>query len=104
MAYDEVLSERVRELTGLAPKKMFGGVAYLLDGNMAVGVHADDLIVRCSREDYPVLLTEPGAKPFEMTGRAMTGWLLVSGDTLDDDVFRTWVSRGVDFAKSLPPK
>jgi TfoX/Sxy family transcriptional regulator of competence genes len=104
MAYDEVLAGRVRDATGLPEKKMFGGIAFLLSGNMAVGVHADDLIVRVSKESYDALLGEPGAKPFDMTGRPMTGWLLVSGEVLDDDVLRTWVDRGVSYAGSLPPK
>ena len=104
MAYDEVLAERVRELCGLPDKRMFGGIAFLLSGNMAVGVHGDDLIVRVSREDHEALVAEPGARPFDMTGRPMAGWLLVSGEVLDDDVLATWVRRGTAFAESLPPK
>lgn len=107
MAFDEVLAERVRDAAGDVPlveKRMFGGLALLLNGNMAVGVHADDLIVRVAKADHDVLLAEPGAKPFDVTGRPMSGWLLVSGDVLDDDVLATWVSRGVAYAGSLPPK
>ncbi len=105
MAYDEVLADRVRDVSGgLAEKKMFGGIAFLLAGNMAVGVHGDDLIVRVSRDDHAALLAEPGARPFDMTGKPMAGWLLVAGDVLDDDVLRAWVDRGVAYAGSLPPK
>ncbi|HEX8002911.1 MAG TPA: TfoX/Sxy family protein [Mycobacteriales bacterium] len=107
MAFDEVLAERIREAAGDAPlveKRMFGGLAFLLEGNMAVGVHADDLIVRVAKADWPALLEEPGAKVFDMTGRPMSGWLLVSGDVLDDHVLATWVGRGVAYARSLPPK
>ena len=100
MAYDEVLADRVRDLAaGLAEKRMFGGLAFLLAGNMAVGVHGDDLIVRVSRDDHPSLLEEPGARPFDMTGKPMAGWLLVAGDVLDDDVLASWVSRGVAAAE-----
>jgi TfoX/Sxy family transcriptional regulator of competence genes len=104
MAYDEVLADRVRDLAGLPEKKMFGGIAFLLNGNMAVGVHGDDLIVRVAKTDHEACLAEPGARPFDMTGKPMTGWLLVSGDVLDDDVLAAWVGRGTAYAGSLPPK
>ena len=104
MAFDEVLGDRVRELCGLPEKRMFGGLAFLLDGNMAVGVIGDDLIVRLSKEEHAAALSEPGARPFDMTGRPMAGWLVVAGDVLDDDVLESWVRRGVAFAETLPPK
>ncbi len=106
MAYDDVLASRVREAVGplLVEKKMFGGLAFLLDGNMAVGVHGDELIVRMSRDDHASLLAEPGARPFDMTGKPMAGWLLVAGEVLDDDVLAQWVERGMTYAGSLPPK
>lgn len=104
MAYDETLADRVADLTGLRSKRMFGGIAFLLDGNMAVGVIGDDLLVRTGPERHEALLAEPGAKPFVMGGRASAGWLLVSGEELDDDVLAAWVRRGVEFAESLPPK
>ena len=104
MAYDEVLADRVRELCGLPEKKMFGGIAFLLNGNMAVGVHGDDLIVRVAKADHEALLGEPGARPFDVTGKPMAGWLMVSGEVLDDDVLGTWVERGTAYAGSLPPK
>ncbi|HEU0132207.1 MAG TPA: TfoX/Sxy family protein [Mycobacteriales bacterium] len=105
MAYDETLAERVRDLAGGLPeKKTFGGLAFLLDGNMAVGVMGDDLLVRCGPDDQPALLTEPGVRPFVMGGRTSAGWLVVAGEVLEDDVLRTWIGRGVAFAGSLPPK
>ena len=104
MAFDDVLADRVRDLCGLPEKRMFGGIAFLLNGNMAVGVHGDDLIVRVAKADHEALLDEPGAKPFDMTGKPMAGWLLVSGEVLDDDVLATWVKRGTAYAGSLPPK
>lgn len=107
MAYDEVLAGRVRDAAvdvPLVEKRMFGGVAFLLNGNMATGVVGDDLIVRVPKEEYDALLGEPGARVFDMTGRSMTGWLVVAGDVLDDDVLAAWVERGVAYAGSLPPK
>jgi TfoX/Sxy family transcriptional regulator of competence genes len=105
MAYDETLASRVRDLApDLSEKKMFGGLALLLSGNMAVGVHGDDLVVRVAKESHSALLAEPGARPFDVTGRPMAGWLMVAGEVLDDDVLRTWVTRGVTYAASLPPK
>lgn len=109
MAYDEGLATRVRELIGgepgLAERKMFGGLAFLLDGNMACGLRGDDLIVRTEPAMHDRQLEEPGVRPFDLTGRPMQGWLLVapSGHAEDDDL-RRWVDRGVAYARSLPPK
>lgn len=104
MAYDEVLAERVRATCGLPERRMFGGAAFMLDGNMAVGIIGDDLAVRVPRDEYEAALTEPGARPFDFTGRPMTGWVVVSGEVLDDDVLAAWVSRSMAYAGSLPPK
>jgi TfoX/Sxy family transcriptional regulator of competence genes len=109
MAYDEGLATRVRDVIGdrpgLAEKKMFGGLAFLLNGNMACGVRGDDLMVRMDPDASDAALAERGARPFDMTGRPMQGWLLVSADghAEDDDLGR-WVARGLDYAGSLPPK
>lgn len=109
MAYDEGLAARLRDLIadepGLTEKKMFGGLAMLLHGNMAVGVHGAALIVRTDPSQHKQLLAEPGARVFDMTGRPMKGWLLIdpSGCAEDDDL-RRWVRRGVAHARSLPPK
>jgi TfoX/Sxy family transcriptional regulator of competence genes len=108
MAYDEALADRIR--TALATrdvteKKMFGGIAFLLGGNMCVGVIRDDLIVRTFPEDGVAYLEEEHVREFDLTGRTMTGWILVGpGATTDDDGLRTWVGRGVAFAETLPPK
>jgi hypothetical protein len=84
MAYDEGLASRIREAIGeqpgLAEKKMFGGLAFLVDGNMACGVRGDDLIVRVAAEEADAALDEPGARPFDLTGRPMKGWLMVAAD------------------------
>jgi hypothetical protein len=108
MAFDERLAERVRSaLAGRATdeKRMFGGVAFLLAGNMAVGVIGDDLIVRTFPEDAVAALDEPHVREFDLTGRVMTGWLLVGpGATADDEGLRAWIERGVAFAATLPAK
>jgi hypothetical protein len=109
MAYDEGLATRVRDeignLAGLREKKMFGGLAFLLNGNMACGVHSDELIVRLDPADTDAALAEPGARVFDMTGRPMKGWLLVGADGIAEDAdLRRWVGRGVEYARDLPSK
>jgi hypothetical protein len=109
MAYDEGLATRVRDVLGgqpgLAEKRMFGGLAFLVDGNMACGVRGDDLMVRVAADTAEAMLAEPGARPSDMGGRPMKGWLLVgpAGHTEDGDL-RRWVGRGVAYASSLPPR
>jgi hypothetical protein len=109
MAYDEGLATRVRDAIGdrpgLAEQRMFGGLAFLVGGNMACGVRGQDLIVRMAAEGADAALQEPGARPFDLTGRPMTGWLQVGpeGHGEDEDL-RRWVDRGVAYASSLPPK
>ena len=110
MAYDEALAERLRDELGAEPdvveKKMFGGLAMLVGGNMAVGVFKDGLLVRTDPAQQDELLAEPGTRVFDMVkARPMTGWIVVDGEECGDDkVFRRWVARGVGYAKSLPPK
>jgi TfoX N-terminal domain len=109
MAYDEGLATRVRDVLGdrggLAEKKMFGGLAFLLHGNMACGVRGDDLIVRVAAEVADTVGDEPGVRPFDLTGRPMKGWLLVdAGGHAEDEDLRRWVDRGLDYAGSLPAK
>ena len=109
MAYDEGLATRVREVigdqAGLAEKKMFGGLAFVLYSNMACGVRGDDLIVRVATDAADAALGEPGTRPFNLTGRPMKGWLLVDADGhAEDDDLRRWVDWGLAYANSLPPK
>lgn len=109
MAYDEGLATRIREViggeSGLSERKMFGGLAMLLHGNMAVGVRNDGMIVRTHPDQHDQFMSEQGAKPFDLTGRPMKGWIVVdpSGCAEDDDL-RRWVDRGLTYARSLPPK
>jgi TfoX/Sxy family transcriptional regulator of competence genes len=109
VAYDEELADRIRDVLEGQPvveKKMFGGLAFLIGGNMSVAASGQGgLMVRVDPDETESLLAEPGAAEFEMGGRgAMKGWLRVSTDVLDDETLQRWVDRGVAYARSLPPK
>jgi TfoX/Sxy family transcriptional regulator of competence genes len=109
VAYDEDLADRIRAVLdgeSAVEKKMFGGLAFLVGGNMSVAASGQGgLMVRVDPEQTMALLHEPGAAEFEMGGRgAMKGWLRVSADVLDDRTLQTWVDRGVSYARSLPAK
>lgn len=109
MSYDKELASRIREefdqVPGLEEKKMFGGVGFMLRGNMAVGVHGQDLIVRVGPERSAESLAYPHARPFDMTGRPMAGWILVAPAGYESEVdFKRWVRLGMEFALSLPAK
>jgi TfoX/Sxy family transcriptional regulator of competence genes len=107
MAYDEELAARIRALVsaerGLAEKKMFGGLAFLVGGNMAVAASGQGgLLVRVDPAESDALVSSTSARPMEMRGRQMAGWLRV--EPADDDELASWVERGVAYARSLPPK
>ena len=108
MAYSENLVERIRSQlndTSFVEKKMFGGMGFLLNGNMACGVNKDNLIVRIDPEKQNTLLKKPYAKPFDLTGKPMKGWMLVEANGVKSDKqLSTWVKEGVEFASTLPPK
>lgn len=109
MAYDEGLAQRIREvlgeLPGLVEKKMFGGVGFMVGGNLACGVNKNDLIVRIGSERYEEALTQPHARVFDLTGRPMTGWVTIAPEGYEsDDALKGWVQQGIDFALSLPAK
>lgn len=109
MAFDEGLAERIRDhLEGhrdVVEKKMFGGLAFMYRGNMAVGVHKDGLMVRIAPEDHETALALSYVRQFDMTGRPMTGWIVVEGEVLGDEaLLAEWVERGMAHAGSLPPK
>jgi TfoX/Sxy family transcriptional regulator of competence genes len=110
VAYDEDLANRIRELTadeaGVTEQRMFGGLAFLIGGNMAVAASGQGgLMVRVDPDETEALVSKPHARAFEMRGREMRGWLRV-----DDEGVRTkrqlepWVKRGVAYASSLPAK
>jgi hypothetical protein len=109
MAFSEALAARIRgELEGVAgsiEKKMFGGVAFMLLGNMAVGVIGEDMMVRVGPERHTDALSMEYARPFDMTGRPMAGWVVVASPGLENEAsFQEWVRWGVNYALSLPPK
>jgi TfoX/Sxy family transcriptional regulator of competence genes len=109
MAYSEQLAERIRDALdgrpGIVERKMFGGVAWMLNGNMACGVIGEDLLVRLAREDAAAAQAEEGVGPMEFTGRSMRGFVLVDGGAVaEDDELGRWVDAGADFALSLPSK
>jgi TfoX/Sxy family transcriptional regulator of competence genes len=110
VAFDEELAGRVRSLldgrADVDEKRMFGGLAFLLAGNMCVGVHEELLIARLAQEEADELLdSEPGVRPMDFTGRPMRGWLFVEPEaTAEDADLERWVRRCEAFAASLPPK
>jgi hypothetical protein len=110
VAYDEALADRVRQLIGLradvTERKMFGGIGFMVGGNMACGVSSgSDLIVRLDPEEYKRALAEPDVRTFDMTGRQMRGWILVAPEAVaTDEQLAGWVDAGADFATSLPAK
>ncbi|HET6171328.1 MAG TPA: TfoX/Sxy family protein [Gaiellales bacterium] len=110
MAYDAELAERIRRLAesepGLSERKMFGGLAFLLHGNMAVAASGQGgLLVRVDPDESDELVSTSQASVMEMRGRAMQGWLRVDSDKVaTDGALASWVQRGISYARSLPPK
>lgn len=109
MPFDEQLADRVRPLLSTLPgfeeKRMFGGAAFLLQGNMCTGVWQEFLIVRLGAGQHSSAMSEPHVRPFDITGRVMRGWAMVepAGIEADEDLAE-WVARAARFAGSLPPK
>lgn len=109
MAYDEDLTDRIRTLLkrrkGVAERRMFGGIAFLVNGNMSCGVNGSDLMVRVGPDAYEQALGEKGARPMDFTGRPLRGMVFVGRRSVGSDAnLRRWVDRGVRFARSLPAK
>jgi len=109
VAYDGELAERIRTLLDgeeqLTEKRMFGGLAFMLAGHMAVAANSKGgLMVRVDPAREDELLARPGAEPMIMRGRPMTGWLRLDAGGLDDATLESWVGEGVSFVRSLPPK
>jgi TfoX/Sxy family transcriptional regulator of competence genes len=109
VAYSEDLAERVRDLlsarSDVSERKMFGGIGFMVGGNMSVGVIGEDLIVRLDPEDAQKSLSEDGVREFDFTGRPMKGWIFVGSERTSDDAgLAEWVEAGADYAASLPPK
>ena len=108
MAYDEELADRVRVVLadepGLTERKMFGGLAFMIGGNMACGIVKDELMLRLGPEGADAALDEPHVREMDFTGRPMTGMVYVERAGLDDAGVRRWVERAAAFARALPPK
>ena len=109
MAYDEGLAQRIRDVLdgepGVVEKRMFGGVGFMADGNMACGVSKDDLMLRINPDDQEKTLEAKHIRPFEMSGKPAKGWVRVGpeGVASDKDLQR-WVRVGLEYARSLPAK
>ena len=109
MAFDESLAERIRTTLarkkGIESKKMFGGIGFLLNGNICVGVWKDSLIVRLEPDETEEVLKEAHVKVFDITGRPMKGWMLVEPGGIADDVsLKDWIQRAMTFVGKLPKK
>jgi TfoX/Sxy family transcriptional regulator of competence genes len=110
VAYDEELAGRIRQLVGneaaLTEKKMFGGLAFLIRGNMAIAASGQGgLLVRVDPDQSDELVATTSARPMEMRGREMAGWLRVDSDDVEEEPeLARWVELGATYAKSLPPK
>ena len=109
MAFNEALAERIRQQLArrknVEEKKMFGGVGFLLNGNLLVGVWKESLVVRLGPDEGDEALMEPHVKEFDITGRPMKGWVLVAPEGIEDDKqLSTWIQRAVRFVGMLPAK
>jgi hypothetical protein len=109
MAFDEKLANRIRsslgKRKGLTEKQMFGGIAFLFNGNMCCGVHQTELMVRLAPDETSKALAEPHTRRFDLTGRPMKGWILVKPAGLTTDAkLGKWVAVAVKYAESLPAK
>lgn len=109
MAYSEQLAERISKLLkdqkGVVEKKMFGGIAYMLNDKMMVGIAKEKLMVRCLAEYYEDLLKKPHASFMDFTGRVMKGFLYISEEGIKTDKqLAKWLDVGIEFAKKSPPK
>src|SRR6476646_737169 len=109
MAFSESLARRIRHVLGrtqgIGEKKMFGGIGFLLNGNMLVGVWKESLIARLGPDEGGKALKEPHVKEFDITGRAMKGWVLVGPEGVqDDEQLSGWIRRAMKFVGALPAK
>lgn len=109
MAYSQSLAERIRQQfvrrKGIVEKKMFGGVGFLLNGNMCVGVWKEFLIVRLGPEQGAAALNEPFVQEFDITGKSMKGWAMVAPEGVErDDQLADWIARAEEFVATLPAK
>lgn len=109
VSYDESLARRLRHLLarkpGIAEKRMFGGLAFLLDGRMTVGLWKDSLIARLGEDQAAIALRQPGVREFDITGRPMRGWVMIDAAELAEDVeLDDWIGQSLRFVRTLPGK
>ena len=109
MPYNESINQRIENIiadwNNMSSKKMFGGICHLMHGNMIGGVYKDYLILRLGEEHANNALTKPNVRPFDITGRPMKGWVMVSeAGFSDDDILLSWLLAAKKFVKKLPPK
>jgi hypothetical protein len=109
VAFNEKLADRIRAIVGERPdlteRKMFGGLAFMVNGNMFCGITRDDLMARVGPEHFEEALTRSGARPADMGGRPMKGMAFVGPEGYaEDDALRGWVQQTLDYARSLPAK
>jgi len=109
MAYDETLADEIRHhlnsQTGLTETQMFGGIAFMVNGNMAVGVSGDELMIRVGKEAHDEAEALPGARTFDKSRAPMRGWISVAPSGFaDQETLASWIDRGVAFAETLPAK
>ena len=109
MAYDEVLARRIEKLMkekeGFSKREMFGGIGYMINGNMCLGVHKGYLILRLGKNLAQSALKGKHTRPFDITGRPMSGWVMVDRNgTRDEDALQKWIDDAMSFVKTLPPK
>ena len=115
MAFDELLADRVRaclqHVAGVSERKMFGGLAFMIGGlafmiggHLTAGVYNDGLIARISAQDMDAATTQPGVRPFDMTGRPMRGIVVIDSSVLDDQALDRWIRQARGYVADLPPK
>jgi len=109
MGYDQRLADEIRarlgNLTGLIEKQMFGGIAFIVGGNMAVGVNGNNLMVRVGKDAHEKAVSRPGARIFDLSARPMRGWIIVAPEGFPTDTdLDNWIQQGVASAESLPAK
>jgi TfoX/Sxy family transcriptional regulator of competence genes len=109
MPFDATLAARMRAILArkddIEERKMFGGVGFLLNGNMLVGVWKNSIIVRLGHDKYLDALAEPHVREFDITGKPMKGWIMVEPEGVqDDDQLKDWIGRATTFVKTLPKK
>ena len=109
MPFDESLAARIRDILarrkGVEEKKMFGGICFLLHGNMLVGVWKDSLIARLGPDEGEAALREPHVRAFDITGRPMRNWVLVEPEGVEEDnELKDWIQRATKFVEMLPRK